>query len=146
MIDWVQMGGKDINEFRIAVVSIQQPTTPKPPPRPIPPIGHCGLPLFWEKARFDGSATFKLNCKAITSEKCWKAKRMLATYMRRMRNNNLEIRFMGCFCRPQLNNISTCLWQSYDLEKELLKTVYLLPSPLILRLRTWNEQWFSKSL
>ena len=29
---------------------------------------------------------------------------MLATYMRRMRNNNLEIRIAGSSCRPQLNN------------------------------------------
>ena len=27
---------------------------------------------------------------------------MLATYMRRMRNNNLEIRIVGSSCRPQL--------------------------------------------
>ena len=27
---------------------------------------------------------------------------MLATYMQRMRNNNLEIRIAGAFCRPQL--------------------------------------------
>ena len=27
---------------------------------------------------------------------------MLATYMRRMRNNNLEIRIAGSSCRPQL--------------------------------------------
>ena len=27
---------------------------------------------------------------------------MLATYMQRMRNNNLEIRIVGAFCRPQL--------------------------------------------
>ena len=28
---------------------------------------------------------------------------MLATYMRRMRYNNLEIRIAGSSCRPQLN-------------------------------------------
>ena len=31
----------------------------------------------------------------------WKSKRMLATYMLRMRNNNLEIRIAGCSCRTQ---------------------------------------------
>ena len=31
-----------------------------------------------------------------------KSKRMLATYIRRMRNNNLEIRIAGSSCRPQL--------------------------------------------
>ena len=31
----------------------------------------------------------------------WKSKRMLATYMRRMRNNNLEIRIAGFSFRPQ---------------------------------------------
>ena len=30
----------------------------------------------------------------------WKSKRMLATYMRRMRNNKLEIRIAGSSCRP----------------------------------------------
>ena len=30
------------------------------------------------------------------------SKRMLATYMRRMRNNNLEIKIAGSSCRPQL--------------------------------------------
>ena len=29
---------------------------------------------------------------------------MLATYMRRMRNNNLEIRIASSSCRPQLYN------------------------------------------
>ena len=33
----------------------------------------------------------------------WKSKRMLATYMRRMRNNNLEIKIVGSSCRPQYN-------------------------------------------
>ena len=28
---------------------------------------------------------------------------MLVTYMRRMRNDNLEIRIAGSFCRPQLS-------------------------------------------
>ena len=32
----------------------------------------------------------------------WKSKRMLATYMQRMRNNNLEIRIASSSCRPQL--------------------------------------------
>ena len=32
--------------------------------------------------------------------------RMLATYMRRMRNYNLEIRIAGSSCRPQLSNYS----------------------------------------
>ena len=32
-----------------------------------------------------------------------KSKRMLASYMRRMRINNLEIRIAGSSCRPQLN-------------------------------------------
>ena len=32
----------------------------------------------------------------------WKYKRMLATYMRRMRNNNLEIRIVGSSCRLQV--------------------------------------------
>ena len=32
----------------------------------------------------------------------WKFKRILATYMRRMRNSNLEIKIAGYFCRPQL--------------------------------------------
>ena len=135
--------------LEVVVVSRQQPitsTAPTPPPPPPSKIGHCGLPLFREKARLDRTAKFKLNNKAITSKKWWKAKRMLATYIRRMRNNNIEIRFEGSSCRPQLNHISTGLWQSYDLEKELLKTVYFSPSLLILRLRTWNEQWFSKSL
>ena len=31
----------------------------------------------------------------------WKSKRMLATYMRRMRNDNLEIRIAGSYCRRQ---------------------------------------------
>ena len=31
-----------------------------------------------------------------------KSKQMLAIYMRHMRNNNLEIRFVGSPCRPQL--------------------------------------------
>ena len=35
-----------------------------------------------------------------------KSKRMLATYMRRMRNCNLEIRIAGSSCRPQLTIIS----------------------------------------
>ena len=30
---------------------------------------------------------------------------MLATYMRRMRNNNLEIRIAGSSCRPQIRII-----------------------------------------
>ena len=30
----------------------------------------------------------------------WKSKQMLATYMPRMRNNNLEIRIAGSSCRP----------------------------------------------
>ena len=30
---------------------------------------------------------------------------MLATYMRRMRNNNLEIRIAGSSCRPQKANL-----------------------------------------
>ena len=30
-----------------------------------------------------------------------KVQQMLATYMRRMRNNNLEIRIAGSYCRPQ---------------------------------------------
>ena len=34
--------------------------------------------------------------------KDWKFKRILATYMRRMRNSNLEIKIAGSFCRPQL--------------------------------------------
>ena len=32
----------------------------------------------------------------------WQSKQMLATYMRRMRNNNLEIRITGSSCRSQL--------------------------------------------
>ena len=32
----------------------------------------------------------------------WKFKRILATYMRHLRNNNLEIRIAGSSCRPQL--------------------------------------------
>ena len=32
----------------------------------------------------------------------FKTKRMLAKYIRRMRNNNLEIRIAGSSCRPQL--------------------------------------------
>ena len=32
----------------------------------------------------------------------WKSKQMLATYMRHMRINNLEIRIAGSSCRPQL--------------------------------------------
>ena len=31
----------------------------------------------------------------------WKSKQILATYMRRMRNNNLEIRIAGSSCRLQ---------------------------------------------
>ena len=36
---------------------------------------------------------------------------MLAAYMRRMRNNNLEIRIAGSSCRPQYINksIGACL-------------------------------------
>ena len=36
----------------------------------------------------------------------WKSERMLATYMRRMRNNNLKIRIAGFSCRPQLHFLS----------------------------------------
>ena len=35
-----------------------------------------------------------------------KSKRMLATYLRRMLNNNLEIRIAGSSCRPVLDRIS----------------------------------------
>ena len=35
------------------------------------------------------------------------SKRMLATYGRRMRNNNLEIRITGSSCRPELVTRST---------------------------------------
>ena len=38
----------------------------------------------------------------------WKSKRMLATYKRRMRNNNLEIMIVGSSCRPQQNPRKLC--------------------------------------
>ena len=50
---------------------------------------------------------------------------MLATYMRRMRNNNLEIRIAGSSCRPQLENFF------YDLKNmfssDILQCLFLSP-------------------
>ena len=40
----------------------------------------------------------------------WETKRKLATYMRRMRNNNLEIRIAGDNRSPQLTLSHTFLW------------------------------------
>ena len=39
---------------------------------------------------------------AYSTHSLWKNWRVLATYMRRMRYNNLEIRIAGSSCRPQL--------------------------------------------
>ena len=51
----------------------------------------------------------------------WKSKRMLATYMRRMRNNNLEIRIAGDKKSPQLIMYTyacgcTCLGRTYNIK------------------------------
>ena len=53
----------------------------------------------------------------------WKSKRMLATYMRRMRNNKLEIRIAGSSCRTQYNNNNLYKIErfSYDLEMKTRK-------------------------
>ena len=55
---------------------------------------HAWLDYDWSRSKRAWS-----NVHSIHSY--WKSKRMLATYMRRMRNNNLEIRIAVSFCRPQ---------------------------------------------
>ena len=110
MIDWVQMGGKGINEFRIAVVSRQQPTTPNSsPPSPNPPP-----PPYWPllPSSFPGEGQIRRQCHIqIKQQAYYEQKVMLATYMRRMRKTTWRLS-AGSSCRPQLNHISTGLWQT----------------------------------
>ena len=49
----------------------------------------------------------QIKVRCVHSIHSWKSQRMLATYMRRMRINNLEIRITGSSCHPQLvfNNL-----------------------------------------
>ena len=65
-----------------------------------------------------------------------KSKRMLATYMRRMRNNNLETRIAGSSCRPKLSD--WFLFWSVSLSSHFLKDTFFEVVGLIRHFR--NEK------
>ena len=64
---------------------------------------------------------------------------MLATYMRRMRNCNLEIRIAGSSCRPQLTIISR-VRVGYEMVKSQRGATRLVGyNHLISNKREWNN-------
>lgn len=87
---------------------------PRPTPPPIPPIPPILTPPLATAAFlfFPGEGQIRRQCHIqIKQQAYYEQKVMLATYIRRMRKTTWRLS-AGSSCRPQLNHISTGLWQT----------------------------------